>query len=188
MNYDQNLWNEYTDQNEKSEENPSSFIYHAVLTLGAKNVLEAGCNIGNNLKDFPRYFNVEGFDMNEYAINKCKKRYPDFKFNVGSITKIPCPDSSFDVVFTRTVLIHIPPNEMKQAMDELMRVSKKWIFNIEFFGENEDMINWKRGSDLLWYRNMKKRWNEFKVKVISDIEIPLEMDPNKVRFTLVEKL
>lgn len=188
MYYDKNTWNQYTDENEQSLENPSTFIYHISLALSAKNILEAGCNVGNNLKDFPRTFNVEGFDMNEHAINKCKKRYPEFKFKLGSITKIPYPDSSFDLVFTRTVMIHIPTNEVKQAMSELVRVSKKWIFNIEFFGENEDMINWKRGKDLLWHRNMKKRWAEFKVKLVSDVKIPLELDPNRVRFTLVEKL
>ena len=188
MDYDEKIWNDYTDENEKSDENPSSFIYHVALALDAKNVLEAGCNVGNNLKDFPKDFHVEGFDMNTYALEKCKKRYPEFKFNQGTITKIPYADSSFDLVFTRTVLIHIPPSEMKQATNELFRVSRKWILNIEFFGENEDMVNWKRGKDLLWQRNMKKRWSEYKVRVLSDVEIPLEMDPNKVRFTLVEKL
>jgi len=186
--YISDLWDDYTIQNEQSLENPSKFIYHTVLALGARNVLEAGCNVGNNLRDFPKTFDVEGFDLSEYAIDKCRKQYPEFKFKLGSIAKIPYPDSSFDLVFTRAVLIHIKSNEVKQVMNELLRVSKKWIFNIEFFGENEDMIHWKRGDNLLWYRNMKKRWSDFQVELISDVEIPIDLDINKVRFTLVRKM
>jgi len=50
------------------------------------------------------------------------------------------------------------------------------------------MIDWKRGKDLLWYRNLKKRWKKFNVRIVSDLEIPLEIDPGKMRFTLIEKM
>ncbi len=188
MDYNSKLWNDYTNDNEPSEENPSQLIYHTALALGARSVLEAGCNVGNNLKYFPGTFDVQGFDMNEYAINKCKKKYPEFQFKIGSINHIPFQDSSFDLVFTRTVLIHVPDYEIKEVLNELLRVTKRWIINMEFFSEKEEMINWKRGKNLLWYRNMKKRWNDFKVRILSDVELPIELDPNKIRFTLVEKL
>jgi len=188
MDYNTELWDEYTDDNEPSSENPSQFIFHTALVLGAESVLEAGCNVGSNLKNFPRTYNVQGFDMNKYAIDKCKKNFPEFEFKIGSINKVPYPDSSFDLVFTRTMLIHIPDEDMKSAMDELFRVTKKWIVNMEFFGKNENMVDWKRGKNLLWHRNMKKRWNDYNVKVITDFELPEELDPNKIRFTLVEKI
>jgi len=188
MDYNSKLWNDYTDDNKFSEVNPSQFIYHTALALGAESILEAGCNVGNNLKDFPRTFNVHGFDMNEYAINECKKKYPEFKFKIGSINHIPFPDLSFDLVFTRSILIHIQDIELKEAMNELLRVAKRWIINLEYFGEKEEMINWKRGKNLLWYRNMKKRWNDFNVRVLTDKELPTDLDPAKTRFTLVEKL
>ena len=34
---------------------------------------------------------------------------------------------------------------------------------------------------------MKERWGNFDVEVISDVEIPLEIDQGKVRLTLVKK-
>jgi len=49
------------------------------------------------------------------------------------------------------------------------------------------MIRWKRGDNLLWYRNMRERWKSFDVNVISDIDMPIEIDTAKTRFTLVEK-
>jgi ubiquinone/menaquinone biosynthesis C-methylase UbiE len=188
MDYNNNLWNDYTDENVSPEENPSEFIYHISLGLGAKNILEAGCNRGNNLSAFPSNFDVHGFDLNEHAIEISKKKYPNFKFKIGSVTQIPYENNSFDLVFSRTVLIHIHEKMMDQVMNEMLRVTKKYIFNIEFFGENEEMIQWKRGDDLLWKRNMVKRWKKFPVRVISDVNIPKELDPNNVRFTLIEKL
>lgn len=189
MEYNTKIWDEYTDENTESiQENLSKFVFNSVLILGGKRVLEAGCNIGNNLSEFPVDFDVNGLDMNEKALNKCKEKYPSFKFEKGSVLEIPFPDSSFDVVFTRGVLIHISPDNIEKSTAELLRVSKKWVFNLEYFGEDNKMIKWKRGDDLLWYRNMKERWKSFKVEIISDVEVPEKIDGGKTRFTLVRKL
>lgn len=187
LEYNKEIWKKYTEDNLNSV-NPSKFIYDITLALGATNVLEAGCNIGNNLQDFPKGFKVSGIDMSDYAIGKSKERFPNFDFKVASLTEIPYPDSSFDMVFTRTVLIHIPESLMKKTLDELYRVSRRWIINMEFYKDTEDMIDWKRGKDLLWYRNMKKRWKDYNVRIVSDVDIPKELDPDNVRFTLIEKL
>jgi len=189
LEYNTKIWDEYTDENTGTiQENLSKFVFNSVLTLGGKRILEAGCNIGNNLSEFPVDYEVHGLDMNENALNECRKKYPSFKFEKGSILKIPFPDSCFDIVFTRGVLIHISPDDIEKANSEIFRVSKKWIFNLEYYGEDNKMIKWKRGDDLLWYRNMKERWKQFKVEIITDVEIPEKIDSGKTRFTLVRKL
>ena len=155
--------------------------------MNAKKILEAGCNIGNNLGGFPANFDVSGLDLNEKAIKKASSNYPNFKFKTGSLLEIPFPDECFDLVFTRGVLIHIPQEEMNQVLNELLRVSNKWILNLEYYGEDGKMIKWKRGNDLLWYRDMKKRWSTKNVEIISDVEIPEEIDVGKTRLTLIRK-
>jgi hypothetical protein len=188
MNYNENLWNTYTDENQNNIfKGLSNFFYHAAISLGVTSICEAGCNIGNNLASMPRDFSVSGFDLNKHALSITKSRYPDFDFKLGSIVDIPFPDNSFDLVFTRGVLIHIPESDLDKAMSELMRISKKWIFNLEYYGEDEKMIEWKRGDDLLWYRNMKKRWSKHPVELISNTELPLSIDSSKSKFTLVKK-
>jgi len=188
MKYDENLWKEYTEENlDKIGKEQSNFIYHLVLALGAKRICEAGCNIGNNLRGFPIDYEVHGFDMSKHALEEARKRHPSFQFNEGNLNNIPFEDETFDLVFTRGVLIHIPNNDLDSILKELLRISKKWVFNLEYFGEDGSMINWKRGDDLLWYRNMKERWIKFNVEIISDIEIPIEVDPGKVRLTLIRK-
>ena len=189
MNYDQNLWDIYTNDN-KSAIQPSrfNFIFNAALILNAKKVCEAGCNVGNNLSAFPKNYDVTGCDMNESAIEKAKKNNSTFKFRVENIKNTSFADNEFDLVFTRGVLIHTPLDEVDDVLKELFRISKRWVFNLEYFGDDGKMIAWKRGNDLLWYRNMKKRWEKFNVEVVSDVDIPLDVDSGKMRFTLVRKL
>ena len=100
---------------------------------------------------------------------------------------MPFEDSEFDFVVSRGVLIHIPNSDMPDVINELLRVSKKWICNLEYFGEDGKMISWKRGNDLLWYRDMKQWWNKKDVELISEIDLPEELDIGKTRLTIVRK-
>lgn len=45
----------------------------------------------------------------------------------GDITKLPLPSGAFDLVLCAEVLEHIPPDGLRQACAELMRVSKKHV-------------------------------------------------------------
>ena len=189
MTYNNDLWNQYTSENENQiDGEQSKFIFYLSAALGARSVCEAGCNIGNNLSAFPSNFRVHGIDANEGAIEKAKERYQNFTFNVENLKNISQSDSSFDVVFTRGVLIHIPDEEMEQVMNELLRITKKWVFNLEYFGEDGKMIKWKRGNDLLWFRDMEKRWSKFNTKIISTADIPINIDPDNTHLTVVQKL
>jgi len=188
MAYDTNLWDKYTDENEiLLRPELSKFIFHLCLALGGKRILEAGCNVGNNLSSFPSNMEIYGIDMNENALEKASKKYPTFTFNQSNIGKTSFPDSHFDIVFTRGVLIHVKSSEIDNALEEFTRISNKWIFNLEYYGEDGKMIDWKRGKDLLWYRNMKERWKKYDVEIISDTEIPEVVDSGKTRLTLVLK-
>lgn len=188
MKYNSDLWNEYTKDNDESyQESLSNFIANASLVLGAEKILEAGCNIGNNLRSFNSKLKVYGLDMNEKALQVAKNKLPNFEFKQGSLTDIPFEDNHFDLVFTRGVLIHIHPDDMQNATKELFRVSNKWIFNLEYLGEDNKMIKWSRGDDLLWYRNMEERWSNFDVEIISSVSIPKEIDIGETHLTLVKK-
>lgn len=164
----------------------AKFIRDLAASLRVQNVLEVGCNCGNDLKLFPQEFDVSGIDSNESAIRKATQNLPYFKFKVGSITELPFEDSSFDFVFTRNVLNYIDDSNMEKSVNELFRVSRKYILNVESFLENEIQI-----QDIFiptWGRNMYKRWSNFKVKIISNVDMHEEIDPKKSKFTLVRKI
>lgn len=188
MDYDIHFWNKWTNENEAIvNDELSRFIHGLVLSLHVQKVLEVGCNVGNNLKHFPENFDVHGIDLNAYSLEKAREKRPSFKFTDGSILDIPLRDSEVDFVFTRSVLNYVPQNDMKKAIDELWRVSSKYIMNIEIYGEDGKEIQ-STNQDNSWYRNMKKWWSEFDVKIISHVDMHEEIDPCKTRFTLIKKI
>lgn len=186
MEYDTEYWNKYTDDNEsKYNEEFSKFIKDLATSLRSNNVLEVGCNSGNDLRNFPNDFDVHGVDLNDHALDIAKKKFPSFKFKNGSIIDLPYEESSIDFVFTHNVLNYINENEIDKAIDELYRVSKKYILNCESYDENESPIDGKSNA---WKRNVYKRWLSFQVKIISDVDMHEDIEPNKPRFTLVRKI
>jgi len=188
MKYNFELWDKYTDENKNSgQKELSKLIYHISVALGGGKICEVGCNVGNNLSEFPNDFDIHGIDMNEYALKQAGGKYPSFKFQQADGNKMPFEDSMFDIVFTRGVLIHIPKEKIDSVLSEMVRISKKWIFNLEYFGKDGQMIDWKRGKDLLWYRNMGENWGRYNVEIISDVEIPVEIDSGKNRLTIIKK-
>jgi len=55
--------------------------------------------------------------------------------------------------------------------------------NCELFGESEEMIN-----DEMKFRNMQKRWLNYKVKIVSNVNMHEDIDFEKSRFTLLRKI
>ena len=164
----------------------AKFIRDLAVSLRATSVLEVGCNAGNDLKLFPETIAVTGVDPNDFAINKAKKELPEIEFKNGKITQIPYEDSSFDFVFTHNVLNYVPNEEIPKAISELYRVSKKYILNCELYQKEESKI--ENDSIESWYRNVYNQWMNFKVKIISDVDMHEDIEPQKPRFTLVRRV
>ena len=187
MAHDVEFWNKFTENNKSNyNEEFAKFIRDLATSLKSQSVLEVGCNIGNDLKLFPETIEVHGIDPNENAISKAKEKQPTFKFQKGSITKIPLPDNSIDFVFTHNVLNYVPDEEMEQALKELFRVANKYILNCESFDEKETAI--ENENTFAKNRYMLNRWKDFKVKIISDVDMHEDIDSKKPRFTLIRKI
>ena len=72
---------------------------------------------------------------------------------------------------------------LDNGVSEMFRVAKKYIVNCELFGESDEMID-----DEMKFRNMQKRWLNYKVKIVSNVNMHEEIEPEQVRFTLLRKL
>lgn len=179
-------WDNYAVDNQNNYNGEmSKFIRDLVVSLRAQSVLEVGCSAGNDLKLFPDHITVNGIDTSDIAITLAKENLPSFDFKLGNITSIPFENNSIDLVFTRNLFNHLDDQDIKKAVDELFRVSKKYIFNIELFSEGEQKIS---DDPTTYYRNMKKYWMEHQVKIISNVNMHEEIDPKKARFTLLRKM
>jgi hypothetical protein len=83
-------------------------------------------------------------------------------------------------------LNYVPDEEMEQALKELFRVANKYILNCESFDEKETAM--ENENTFAKNRYMLNRWKDFKVKIISDVDMHEDIDSKKPRFTLVRKI
>ena len=179
-------WDQYALEHQKHYNyEMAKFIHDLATSLHTLNILEVGCSAGNDLMLFSEESSVSGIDISDVAIAKARENLPKFDFKKASIASIPFENDSADLVFTRNLFNHLDSGLIKNATDELFRVSKKYIFNIELFSENEEKLS---DSPLTFGRNMKNCWMDYKVKIISNVDMHEEIDPKKSRFTLLKKL
>jgi ubiquinone/menaquinone biosynthesis C-methylase UbiE len=184
LDYDEEFWNKYADENEsRGNEEFTKFLTNLVRSLHCTSVLEIGCGTGIDLRKFDDSFEIHGIDLNEHALELAKGNIPKAKFYKESITKLPFEDSSVDFVFTHKLLNYLDDETVDNGVSEMFRVAKRYILNCELFGETEEKID-----DEMKFRNMLKRWLNYKVRVVSNVNMHEDIEPEQVRFTLLKKL
>jgi ubiquinone/menaquinone biosynthesis C-methylase UbiE len=184
LGYDEEFWNKYADENEsRSNEEFTKFLTNLVRSLHCTSVLEIGCGTGIDLRKFDDSFEIHGIDLNEHALELAKGNISKAKFYKESITKLPFEDSSVDFVFTHKLLNYLDDETVDNGVSEMFRVAKRYILNCELFGETEEKID-----DEMKFRNMLKRWLNYKVRVVSNVNMHEDIEPEQVRFTLLKKL
>ena len=184
MEYDKEFWDKYADENEsRNNDEFTKFLTDLARSLHCSSVLEIGCGTGIDLRKFDDSFEIHGVDLNEQPIKKKKKNIPNGKFYKEDIVKLPFEDSSIDFVFTHKLLNYLDDDTLDKGVSEMFRVAKRYIVNCELFGESEEKID-----DEMKFRNMLKRWLNYKVKVVSNVNMHEEIEPEQVRFTLLRKL
>jgi len=118
----------------------------------AARILEVGCNIGNQLLLLQRmgYSQLYGIELQHYALLRARLRLMNVHLIEASALEIPFADNSFDVVFTSGVLIHIAPPELSQAMAEIRRCTRKYIWGLEYYASETSEVNYRGHDSLLW--------------------------------------
>ena len=184
MKYDKDFWDKYADENEsRNNDEFTKFLTDLARSLHCSSVLEIGCGTGVDLRKFDDSFEIHGVDLNDHALELAKVNIPNGKFYKEDIVKLPFEDSSIDFVFTHKLLNYLDDDKLDKGVSEMFRVAKRYIVNCELFGESEEKINGE-----MKFRNMLKRWLNYKVKVVSNVNMHEEIEPEQVRFTLLRKL
>jgi len=122
---------------------------------GVRSVLELGCNIGLNLDALKRIdsqFALTGFEINKDAVDAARAK------NLGDIRQCTIVEKldigqTFDLTFTKTVLIHINPEFLPQVYDNLYRLSNRYIMVCEYYNPAPVVVNYRGHTDRLFKRD-----------------------------------
>lgn len=157
-----------------------AFLKQIDEELKPSSVLEVGCGYGRLLAFWGN--RGTGVDFGVSQIAEAKRR--ELRAEVANALSLPFPDNSFDLVYTFGVLMHIPPASIDQVRNELMRVSKQWILNIECLNVTPVMFGYDHAA---WYRNPAL---QNKVKVVRVWDTPFRTKDTRKQYqvVLVEKL
>ena len=185
MDYDNEFWNKYADENEsRYNEEFSKYVRNLTTSLpGVQSILEIGCGTGIDLRLFPDSFQLHGIDLNEHALEIAKEKVSNVNFQKGDITKLQFEDSSIDFVFTHGLMNYLDDDVLKKGISEMFRVSKRWIMHCEKYEKTEKQIDENHK-----FRNMGEKWLDYKIKLVSDVDLHEDYGQDQTRFTLLKKL
>lgn len=119
-----------------------------------KSILEVGCNLGINLRVLPSLWDAQlhAIEPNPTARERivAESVLPAERLYAGFGDSIPLPDGAVDLAFTSGVLIHVDPAQLPATMDEIHRVSSKYILCSEYFSPKPETITYQGRQGLLF--------------------------------------
>ncbi|KKW09362.1 MAG: Methyltransferase type 11 [Candidatus Kaiserbacteria bacterium GW2011_GWA2_49_19] len=155
-------------------------------------ILEFGANVGTQLQFLRErgFSRLLGIDINQHAVKVAKRLHPDVDVIAGSGFDAPFKDGSFEFVFTSGVLIHISPNDIKKIMNEMHRVSSRYIWGFEYYAPKYAEVTYRGKKDLLWKTDFAGLFlNEFPgLKLVKEAKYPMTDGVNVSQMYLLEKI
>jgi ubiquinone/menaquinone biosynthesis C-methylase UbiE len=114
-------------------------IYNPGMSLA-----DVGCGAGHYLRSLLARLDADidytGIDATEYYIELAQKAFPDQQnFIKGDIYKIPFDGSTFDIVMSNNLILHLPPPPLA-PFRELIRISRKYVVIRTVFGKRNYIV------------------------------------------------
>jgi pseudaminic acid biosynthesis-associated methylase len=150
----------YTERNDRDRPERVEAWRRLIDGIAPRRVLEVGCNVGWNLTYLERLGVTElyGVEPQPGAAARARSRRPDSRVMIATAFELPLADRSCDLVFTSGVLIHIAPDALGAALDEIHRVAGRWIAAIEYDAPVEQEIEYRGCHGALWKRDHGAAW------------------------------
>lgn len=160
--------------------------------LEIKSILEVGCNVANQLRCLQSmgYEQLYGIELQSYAVEKAKEITKGIHIIQGSAFDILFKNNYFDLVFTSGVLIHISPNDIGTILDEIYRVSGRYIWGFEYFSETHMEIPYRGNSDKMWKANFMSIYMQRfpDLRIIKEVKYKYTHNDNVDQMFLLEKV
>lgn len=115
-------------------------------------ILEVGSNVGTQLMILQEmgFKNLTGVELQFGALELAQERSHGIGFGQATAFNLPFKDSSFDLVFTSGVLIHIHPDDVGIALSEIYRCARHYIWGYEYYSPSCESITYRGQANLLW--------------------------------------
>lgn len=170
----------YTDRNAPESLKSQINLFGKILsrTSGIKTAYEVGTNRGLNLEALRTYLPdaaISGVEINGKAADIARAK----GFDVENGSALTSEESrTFDLVFTRGVLIHINPDELPRVYDFMGRLSSRYILIDEYFSPNPVAIDYRGNAERLFKRDFAKEIQDRLDLELVDYGFTWKHDPN----------
>jgi pseudaminic acid biosynthesis-associated methylase len=160
---------EYAARNPVTEESSrhlvrrwSRMLSHAIAPF-PHSVLEVGCNLGRNLVALLRMVpEVHAVEPNLEVVERARGNpaLAGARIQAGTSFDLPYEDGSIDLVFTSGVLIHVAPEDLPKAVDEVVRVARHYVLCIEYFSHEPAVVPYRGLEGHLFKRDFGRFYAE----------------------------
>ena len=139
-------------QGDKGSVRSNVALFKKILskTEGVETIIEFGAGMGLNLEAIGKLnpsIQATGIEINEIA----SKRIPaDYVLNMNLLDYNYMEHGQAELVFTKGVCIHLPPEDINKAYKVLYDSSSKYIMMAEYYSPNRVEIDYRGESGKLW--------------------------------------
>ena len=122
-------------------------LLDVIKGLDSNSVLEVGCGFGRItrlvLDEIPGVKKIKGIDISSEQIDACRGYVSNNEradFSVGLIQEMEEADGSYDLVMGIEVLMHIPFAEVEQVLTRMVRIARKHVVNLDWWGPSGKVV------------------------------------------------
>jgi spore coat polysaccharide biosynthesis protein SpsF len=148
----------YVDRNQDPVSTAANIaMFSTVLrrTRGIARVLELGANVGLNLRAIRQllpHAALSAVEINEKAATTLREVQPDVELTIGSILEFK-PQQTWDLVFTKGVLIHLNPERLAEVYELMYRASGRYLLVAEYYNPSPVQVTYRGHSERLFKRD-----------------------------------
>lgn len=120
-----------------------------------QSMIELGCGTGHCLKLFHGLFPTKqftGVDISSTMLEAAKEYLPPeiplHLKDIRRLQELAFADGSYDLAFTNVTLIHIPPEDIEQTLQQILQIAKAGVFMETSYRGNVGTINVKVPASL----------------------------------------
>lgn len=149
---------QYSDRNVGADAvaaNVALFSKVLSATRQVNSVFELGCNIGLNLQALRSVLpaaEIEAVEINAKAVGTALESGAANRVLQGSLLDVQ-PEKTYDLVFTKGVLIHISPDMLDVAYQQLYSLSNRYVMVCEYYNPSPVEIEYRGHQGKLFKRD-----------------------------------